>query len=212
MNYKYILLDWDGCLADTLGVWLETTRAGLNKYGVYIPDSEIVSKVFGNWNAFKERVGEENYKKAVDELVLVVNERLSKVPLHLQVKETLIELKKRGKKLAIVSSSKRSTVLPSLEYHELNPYIDAVVCVDDVTRFKPDPESIYKALDCLQGNPEEAVIVGDSEKDILAGRNANVSTILYYPKINQSFYSLDTLKSLKPDFLITNFSQVLDLV
>ncbi|MCZ6892159.1 MAG: HAD-IA family hydrolase, partial [Chloroflexi bacterium] len=52
----------------------------------------------------------------------------------------------------------------------------AIVGLEDVTRFKPDPEPVEVALRRLSVAPQEAVMVGDSPADIEAGRAAGCLT------------------------------------
>ena len=50
----------------------------------------------------------------------------------------------------------------------------SIVTSDDVTATKPDPEGILKVLKELGVKPEEAIMVGDLEADITAGKKAGV--------------------------------------
>ena len=56
-------------------------------------------------------------------------------------------------------------------------YFDHIIGGDLVKKSKPDPESLYKALELLNIDPSEAVFVGDSEYDIEAGKRAKVFTV-----------------------------------
>lgn len=51
------------------------------------------------------------------------------------------------------------------------------LCPDDVVNAKPDPESLFLACSRLQCQPHKTVYVGDHERDILAGKAANMKTI-----------------------------------
>jgi len=89
---------------------------------------------------------------------------------------------------------------------------DAIIAWDDVTEHKPNAEPIEKALEAIGGNKEQAIMVGDTEKDILAGHNAGVDTVLYYPPEHSKFYSYDRLTKHKPTHVIKDFRKLIDIV
>ncbi|MCP5776006.1 HAD-IA family hydrolase, partial [Klebsiella pneumoniae] len=53
-----------------------------------------------------------------------------------------------------------------------------LVCPEDVTRTKPDPEPMYLAAKQLNLAAEDCIYVGDHPRDIDAGRHAQMLTIL----------------------------------
>lgn len=53
-----------------------------------------------------------------------------------------------------------------------------LVCPEDVTHTKPDPEPMYLAAKQIDIAPEQCIYVGDHPRDIDAGRNAQMYTIL----------------------------------
>jgi len=55
--------------------------------------------------------------------------------------------------------------------------MDAVVTIDDVTKAKPDPEPVLKAISELKADPAKTLMVGDSTMDIQSGVNAGVDTV-----------------------------------
>ena len=59
----------------------------------------------------------------------------------------------------------------------MNDLFDVIVTGDDVDIPKPHPEGINKALAQLNIESSEAIFLGDSDADILAGKQANVHTI-----------------------------------
>ena len=53
-----------------------------------------------------------------------------------------------------------------------------LVCPEDVSKTKPDPEPMYLAAKRIQIQPEDCIYVGDHPRDIDAGRHAQMYTIL----------------------------------
>ena len=53
-----------------------------------------------------------------------------------------------------------------------------LVCPEDFSKTKPDPEPMYLAAKRIQIQPEDCIYVGDHPRDIDAGRHAQMYTIL----------------------------------
>jgi phosphoglycolate phosphatase-like HAD superfamily hydrolase len=60
--------------------------------------------------------------------------------------------------------------------------------------------------------PAEAVLVGDSDKDIQAARGAGVAVALYLPERNRAYYDVGHLLAWKPEFVIADFRELLPAV
>ena len=81
--------------------------------------------------------------------------------------------------LAVVSSGLRSEVQPLLEQEGILPYLDILVCGDDVKRHKPDPEPYLLAFERLsrvngQIEVEKCLAVEDSEAGVESARAAGM--------------------------------------
>ncbi|MBS7604858.1 MAG: HAD family hydrolase [Candidatus Bathyarchaeia archaeon] len=92
--------------------------------------------------------------------------------------KTLTELKSLGLKIGIVTNSCSTYSKKIVEKFSLDKYIDILVSRDDVTRHKPDPEHLLKALEALGVDSSEAVFVGDHFVDALCAKRAGVKFIL----------------------------------
>jgi HAD superfamily hydrolase (TIGR01549 family) len=91
---------------------------------------------------------------------------------------TLSALRERRIRTAI--STNRTTSMPHImERFNLRSYFDMVVTALDVTRPKPDRESVDKILDGLGVLPEETLYVGDSEIDRSTARSSGVRFVAY---------------------------------
>lgn len=88
--------------------------------------------------------------------------------------QLLDDLRARGLALAVATGKVRDRAEHVLSAVGLLDRLDAVTGSDEVPRGKPAPDIVLLALDRLGLAPEEAVIVGDSPLDLLAGRAAGV--------------------------------------
>jgi phosphoglycolate phosphatase len=122
--------------------------------------------------------------------------------LYPQVAETLSAL---GDKLKAVVTSKevRFTKL-ILEQFEIARYFHAIVGGDTTPARKPDPIPVLEALRLLDGSAADAVMIGDSENDINAGRAAGTRTC----GVTFGFRTAEQLRVCEPDSLVDRFDQL----
>jgi phosphoglycolate phosphatase len=73
-----------------------------------------------------------------------------------------------------VSTNRSTTIGPVLKLFALDSHFDLVVGSLDVTRPKPDPESVYKILNFFKVRPEQCLYIGDSEVDLQTAKGAGV--------------------------------------
>ena len=82
----------------------------------------------------------------------------------------------------------------------LADYFDVIIGGDSFDWQKPDPRHISSTLEILGGDPNRAIMVGDSSNDILAAREAGLKSICV------SFgYSKIPVSQLKPDAIIDHY-------
>jgi len=82
-----------------------------------------------------------------------------------------------------------------VSHYKLKKYLDVMVTMDDVRRRKPAPDAVLRACRELGVKPREAVLVGDTRNDMVAGRRAGCTTIGLKTK---GEYTIRTLGSLPP--------------
>lgn len=208
---QYILLDWDGNLAKTLDVWLEACRVPLQKRGLDLSDEEIATCFGAPVRRFSEW-GVQDVEAAIEEMEALAKRNLHNVALYPDALEVLEALHASGRKMALITTSKHDFVKHLLDKYDMTHYFDVIVAGDDVTHHKPHPEPIEKALQELNGTREQAIMIGDSDKDIGAATNAQVDSILFYPTEHSRFYKLDYLQSLSPTHIVDDFRQILQIV
>ncbi|WP_346836746.1 HAD-IA family hydrolase [Microbulbifer sp. SAOS-129_SWC] len=93
------------------------------------------------------------------------------------IRTLLDELAARNIAWGIVTNKPSTYTEPLMRAFDHLPAPGAVVCPDHVTNRKPDPEPVLLACQQIGCRPEEAIYVGDHERDIRAGRNAGMPTV-----------------------------------
>jgi len=210
-KYQYILLDWDGNLAKTLDIWLEAFKVPMVARGFHLTDEEVGSS-FGSFQEHMAARGMIDVEEAFQEAVDVAKHRLPSVELYPDALEVLEFLHSSGKKLALITTSSHAAVDPLLKSHGLDRLFDVVVCSDDTTHHKPNPEPLEKALSLLGGSKDQAIMIGDSDKDLGAANNFGIDSVLFYPDEHKKFYSIGSLKELNPTYVVEDFKEIMGLV
>jgi HAD superfamily hydrolase (TIGR01549 family) len=131
--------------------------------------------------------------------------------LHLSVPfretvEVLRTLSDAGLRLAAITSRSRRTSVHTIEQAGLAGYLDLILSAEDVSAIKPDPAPILLALEHLSIPPAAALMVGDTDADILAGRAAGVRTI----GVTYGFHGSDIL-AYAPDLTIDTLDQLIPI-
>ena len=78
----------------------------------------------------------------------------------------------------IVTNKPRWLSEALLKALKLTERCSVLVCPEDVSNTKPDPEPMYLAAKQIETNAQDCIYVGDHPRDIDAGRAANMYTIL----------------------------------
>lgn len=94
------------------------------------------------------------------------------------VAETLNRLQDDGLSLAVCTNKPEKATLGILDELGLGGFFDVVVGGDSLDGVrKPDPRPLLAVLERLGVEPDEAVMVGDSENDVAAADGADVPVI-----------------------------------
>lgn len=111
----------------------------------------------------------------------------------------LSRLKSEGYRLAVASNSVRNTVQLMMEKSALIDYLDFFLSNQDVTKAKPDPEIYTTAIQRLDLEPSEVMVVEDNHNGIQAATatGANVMKVetvydVNYENIKQHIQMFET--------------------
>ena len=103
-GYQYLLLDWDGNLAQTLGLWLDVFRLVLADRGL-TPTDEAIAQSFGKTEQFFAQLGVSDPATLYETADRIGKAALPEVELYPEALEVLNEFKARGKQTALITSS-----------------------------------------------------------------------------------------------------------
>ena len=207
MKIDTVLFDLDGTLINTNELIIASFLHTLDRYFPKQYTREKVIEFIGP--SLYDTFGKIN-PDHIDEMVHVYREFNHEkhdelVEEYEAVYETVEALHKHGYKLAIVTTKRVSTAKMGLKLTGLDKFFDVLVGIDDVEKVKPDPEPLLKALNQLGSTPERAIMVGDSQYDILGGKNTGTKTA----GVAWSIKGREFIESYKPDVLLETMSDLL---
>jgi pyrophosphatase PpaX len=206
---RAVLFDIDGTLLDTFDYIYGAFEHTFDVHGITpLPHEQIsqlmggpLEEVYGKMAPGRDAIAlAETHRKFQEQ-----NVNLAKLfPNTVMV---LDALKQRGFKLATITTRSNRTSVLSLEQNGIAHYFDVVVSLEDVVRHKPDPEPLLKALHAIDLAPTDAIMVGDTSADIMAGKNAGTTTVA-------ALYGFggEPLRHLQPDYMIADLKDLLAIV
>ncbi|MBQ9734379.1 MAG: HAD family hydrolase [Clostridia bacterium] len=181
---KAVIFDLDGTLIDSLPDIFEHVNITLEKYGAPKKDKSLIRQYIGNGarNLILRSFDHKIESERADEILAFYNKSYTesdspKTQLFSGIKEVLLELKKRGYKLGILTNKPQLTTDDVYKTYLSEIGFDAVVGYSAGRKIKPDPEALFDMLKGLDVSIENAYFVGDGETDVEVAINAKVNGI-----------------------------------
>jgi phosphoglycolate phosphatase len=178
---KLILFDLDGTLVNSIVDITNALNYAIEPHNLEkLTAAGTVGMVGEGLTTLVKRVlGEERssiFPDVMDRFMRYYSDHLSdfSVP-YPGVPETLEKLDAYRK--AVVSNKREALSKRLLDALNLSHYFDVVLGSDSVGEKKPSPKPVLRIVEMVKVKPDEAVIVGDSNYDIEAGRAAGIKTI-----------------------------------
>ncbi|MCK5427203.1 MAG: HAD-IA family hydrolase, partial [Thermodesulfovibrionia bacterium] len=109
-------------------------------------------------------------------------------------------------KKAVLSNKRKVFSEKILHERGLSTFFDVILGSDSMSERKPSPVPIFEVLKKFHASKSEAVIIGDSNFDIEAGKAAGIKTIA----VTYGYRGREVLK--EADFIIDTFGELLHLL
>jgi putative hydrolase of the HAD superfamily len=189
---KAVLFDLDNTLIDFMKMKHSATEAAIDAMigaGVQLNKEEaskIIYQLYDEYGIEHQQIFQEfliRTQKKVDHKILaagIVAYRKARTVLaepYQGVMSTLLKLKQKGMKLAIVSDAPILQAWTRLTEMKIQDFFDVVVTFDDTGERKPSATPFKKALEQLNVAPSEVLHVGDwPERDIAGAKALGIRT------------------------------------
>ncbi|MBQ1014605.1 HAD-IA family hydrolase [Micromonospora sp. M51] len=175
------LFDCDGTIVDSMPLHYVAWQRALAEWGCEFPED-----LFYAWGGrpTADIIVELNEQQGLAMPVAAVVERREGyyqelLPQLAAVPEVLAHIHDAHRRVpfAVVSGSTRASVTASLDALGLLDRFDVLVCADDYTRAKPDPEAFLLAARQLGVPPEACLVFEDTDLGIQAATAAGMASV-----------------------------------
>jgi HAD superfamily hydrolase (TIGR01509 family) len=170
-----ILFDMDGVLVDSLDSWWKALNSALKKFKHQeLTRDEFIETYWGH--DLKANLKRLKLNPQVAPFCnITYGDHLDYIKIYPDTKGTLEQL--ASFKKAIITNTPTDCARQILKKFDIAQYFEAIVTSDDVLKAKPNPEIVFTACKRLGVTPNTAILVGDTESDVKAGRAAGCTVV-----------------------------------
>lgn len=181
-SLRLIVFDWDGTLMDSEARIVGCMQAALRDVGVEpLPPARIRQVIGLGLNeavhALQTEATTERLQAVADRYRhhFLTDDTIPSQPFA-GAEDTLQALTDRGYLLAVATGKGRRGLDRALEETGFGRFFHATRCADE-TRSKPHPQMLLELMDSLGAEPEETLVVGDTEFDLQMATNAGAAAL-----------------------------------
>ncbi len=210
MQVKLLIFDLDGTLVDTSRDITNALNYSIKPYGMRELTVEDTIKLIGEGisSLIKKLLGENKiqiYDEVKQRFLDHYSEHLTDYSkVYPQVRETLEAL--GNYKKAIISNKMENLSEKLLDELDLRRYFNMIAGSDTAPERKPSPVPVRYVCSKLGVEPQESIMIGDSNFDIEAGKMAGAKTIA----VTYGYRDIKYLTG--ADFIIDRFNELLPIL
>lgn len=209
-NFKAFIFDLDGVLIDTEPVFFEHMKGFLESKNFDISNLKFTDVVGtdaqSRFKALSKKIP--NFYKDIDTFRSEFKKFKKdykfdyKTVVFDGVYDILEDLKNKGYKIALASSSYKDTIKKVMDELNFYHYFDFVISGEDLKESKPNPEIYLKTVEELGLIPDECLVVEDSTTGIKAAKSAGLYTVAikdkkFYIDQSQADICISSISELK---------------
>ncbi len=206
---ELVLFDCDGTLTNSLHGAMDSFLHGFRAVGAdEIRQEEIIAwygiaadKIFQRLLPHRPDLAASGFEAFLEHQ----RSQVHTVTLHAGMAEILQSLDAGAIPMGVVTGRHRSDLHIMFEHFGLHSYFEVIVTDDQVSKPKPSPEGLLKALDHGAWIADRAVYIGDSASDILAAKAINMAAIAV---CWDDHADVDALRRAKPSALVSSAAEL----
>ena len=185
MNIRYVLFDLDGTLADTAPDLVDTLNQVLAENGCPTLTFDEIRPTVSHGGvymlkaAFKLTDDAPQLGPLRDRFLQIYDSRLcNKTRMFQGMADVLDQFEAWNIPWGIVTNKSERLTLPLMRKLNLDKRTQCIVAGDTVEYNKPHPAPMLHACRLLDCEPSETLYVGDAKRDIQAGQNSGMHTLI----------------------------------
>ncbi len=203
----------DGVLIDSEPVYQEYEKSIYRKYGIPITQ-DLLTRALGRqmiewWEEIKEtyHLDQMDPEEITKEEILYykdfVNSERAKERMMPHITDLIRILHEKGYKMALATGSVLEEAKVVLNMADPDGCVDVALSSESVAHGKPAPDIFLEAARLLQVDPEDCLVVEDSDQGMLAAKRAGMTVVGYQPN--------PEIQAPHAEFRITDHLDLLDL-
>lgn len=208
-EYKLLIFDWDGTLADSIGRIVTSMQEAARRAGRAERDDEAIKGIIGLGlpeailTLYPDMAAEQviAFRQHYANTYIALDAEPS--PLFVGVVESLEAFRAQGYRLAVATGKARRGLDRVLKAHGWERFFD-VTRAGDETASKPDPLMLNQILAHCDMRPEQALMVGDASFDLLMARNAGIDSVA----VSYGAQSIERLRDFDPVLEVDHFPEL----
>ena len=178
---KTILFDLDGTLTDSGEGIMNCAKLAFAAYHIPIPDEKAMRTLIGpplEVSFARFGMKEEDIPQAIE----VFRKRYTAVGKYENfpypgIHDLLRQLKQQGHTLAVATSKPEVMALDILHHFELDLFFGENICGATLDRSRITKEDVITFLLSSMGNPDNLIMVGDTQYDVIGAKAHGIPTI-----------------------------------
>ena len=191
---KNFIFDFDGTLVDSMPVFGQAVKDIMDESDVAYGTDLIKTVTPLGYNGCAEHLISLGLEGPCDRVVALMNAKMqtayeTTIPEKPTVRETLLELKRRGHCLNVLTASPHSIFEPCLKRLGILDLFDNLWSCDDFGTTKADPEIYRMAARRLSTDVGEIVFVDDNLGACTTARSAGVAVMAVYDESSNEYES-----------------------
>ncbi len=208
-----IIFDLDGTLIDSRKDIAHCVNWVLGDMGLPAIDHETIYSYVGHGvrdlmaGALEAAHGDHSYERALELFDKHYTEHLLD---HTALFEGMPEVLQRfrDKAMAVITNKPQKYTDSIISGLGLNDYFKTVLGREACPNPKPHPEPVLKVLESLPNRKERSIIIGDTEVDIEAGKQAGILTcgVLF------GFGKEELVRAAEPDYIVEDVNALMELL
>jgi len=188
-----VLFDLDGTLVDTAPDLMRAHNHVMKKFGYPTKSTEEIRNLVGQgagamlgrsiWGQAKKEFGKVQNEKIKKEMIDAFVDYYGKNIINEStlingVKEFLKWCKEKNISMAVCTNKQEHLAIDLLKKIGIYDYFEYVAGSNTFDYCKPDPRHLTNVIEILGGEIKRSIMIGDSETDANAGKNAGIPVIL----------------------------------
>ncbi len=181
-RYQLIIFDWDGTLMDSLSRIVSCMQAAAQDLDIIPASRASIENIVGL--ALDIAIRQLHPELTADQVQLMrqrysfhyIQAESTPSPFFAGIPKMLRSLSQRGHLLSVATGKSRKGLSRVFDAHGVGALFHSSRCADE-TKSKPAPDMLLDILQLHGVDPEQAIMVGDTEYDLEMATRANIDAV-----------------------------------